>query len=93
MANTTKVVKRSVKGKKEKPEKKCRTVAVFMARIYSAMAQETQRGMDDAAMAHGVKLIYFTSFSDEFSSLTYPQMEFYDKGDLAFFEPSGSGCV
>ena len=76
------IVSKQNKKDMEKNGKR-KTVAVFLSRIYSSMVRDTEKGLTEAALKAGIKLIFFTSFSDEFSYKDYPQMEFYDKGDLA----------
>ncbi len=61
-------------------------VAVFVADMYGAMIRETQNGLNDAALEAGVKLIYFASFSDDFSRMAYDQYAKYDEGDIVSFE-------
>ncbi len=61
-------------------------VAVFVADMYGAMIRETQLGLNETAMKAGIKLIYFASFSDDFSRRTYDQYAKYDEGDIVSFE-------
>ena len=61
-------------------------VAVFSATIYEPMMRSIQAGINKAALENGVKVIYFSSFSDEFSSKTYDQYKRYDRGDVVSFE-------
>ena len=51
-------------------------IAVFVLNMYGAMINDVQRGLNEAAFEENVKLIYFASFSDGFSS------EFYDQSFL-----------
>ena len=50
------------------------------------MTREMQHGINDAALAGGVKVIYFAIFSDSFSSKYYDQYVMYDEGDIVAFE-------
>ncbi len=61
-------------------------VAVFVSDMYGAMIRETQAGLNEAAVQKGIKLIYFVSFSDDFSRESYDQYAEYDKGDIVSFE-------
>ena len=63
-----------------------RKVAVFSSNIYETMTREMQHGINDAALAGGVKVIYFAIFSDTFSSKYYDQYVMYDEGDIVAFE-------
>jgi len=60
-------------------------VAVFSSNIYEPMSRAIQDGINRAAAETGVKVIYFTSFSDSFSNKIYDQYIQYDKGDVAAF--------
>ena len=48
-------------------------IAVFTANIYEPMVRSIQEGINKAAAETNVKVIYFTSFSDSFSSKIYTQ--------------------
>lgn len=65
---------------------KRKKIAVFTSNIYEAMTSDMQAGINKAAMEEGVKVIYFTSFSDTFSSKIYDQYHKYDEGDTVCFE-------
>ena len=60
-------------------------VAVFLANIYKDMTKETQNGIIEAAKSKGIKLIFFTSFNDNYSSKKYIRYKNYDKGDMSVF--------
>ena len=60
-------------------------IAVFTANIYEPMARSVQEGINKAASETNVKVIYFTSFSDSFSSKIYTQYQKYDEGDVVSF--------
>jgi DNA-binding LacI/PurR family transcriptional regulator len=62
-----------------------KNVAVFIANIYRNMTKETQYGLIDAAREHNIKLIFFTSFNDNYSSTKYIRYKNYDKGDMSVF--------
>ena len=61
-------------------------VAVFSANIYEPMTHAIQEGIIKAARELDVKLIFFASFSDSFSSEIYEQYATYDEGDVVVFE-------
>ena len=46
----------------------------------------TQKGINAAALDCGVKVIYFSSFSDSYSGRNYDEYEKYDKGDNVSFD-------
>ena len=56
------------KDRKDKKDRK--KVAVFTANIYRDMAKDTQYGLIQAAKREGVKLLFFSAFSDNFSTFT-----------------------
>ena len=60
-------------------------IAVFTANIYEPMVRSIQEGINKAAAETNVKVIYFTSFSDSFSSKIYTQYQKYDEGDVVSF--------
>ena len=60
-------------------------LAVFTANIYEPMVKAIQDGIKTAALEENIKVFYFTSFSDKFSSKVYSQYERYDKGDVVSF--------
>ncbi len=61
-------------------------IAVFTANIYRDMVKETQYGLIQAAKREGVKLLFFSAFSDNFSTFTkYTQFTTYDTGDFAVY--------
>jgi len=61
-------------------------IAVFVLNMYGAMISDVQRGLNEAAFEEDVKLIYFASFSDGFSSEFYDQYVKYDEGDIVSFK-------
>lgn len=61
-------------------------VAVFSPNIYEPMTHAIQEGISKAALEHGIKVIYFASFSDSFSNKIYDQYQHYDEGDTVSFE-------
>ena len=63
-----------------------RKIAVFISDIYGAMIRDMQEGINAAAIERGVKVIYFASFSDGFSSEFYDQYVKYDEGDIVSFK-------
>ena len=63
-----------------------RTVAVYTANMYRDMVKETQYGLIQAAKREGVKLLFFTAFSDNFSTFTKDtEFTLYDVGDFAVY--------
>ena len=61
-------------------------IAVFTGNIYRDMVKETQYGLIQAAKREGVKLLFFSCFSDNFSTFTkFTQFTNYDKGDFAVY--------
>ena len=65
---------------------KRRKIAVFISNIYGAMIREMQDGINAAALENDIKVIYFASFSDGFSSKIYNQYVHYDEGDVVSFQ-------
>ena len=63
-----------------------RKIAVFTSHVYEQMSGMMQKGLIDAAKAHGVKLIFFASFGDSYSSRDYCEFSKYDKGDRVCFD-------
>ena len=61
-------------------------VAAFIADIYRDMVKETQYGTIMAAKRFGVKLLFFASFSDNFSNAQYSRLSNYDIGDSAIYK-------
>ncbi len=60
-------------------------LAVFTANIYEAMVRSIQSGIKTAALENDIKVIFFTSFSDSFSSKVYDKYKKYDEGDVVSF--------
>ena len=67
-------------------EKKRIKIAVFSSNIYESMTTDMQRGINAAAKDTGCKVVYFCSFSDNFSSRVYSQYAKYDAGDTVCFD-------
>ncbi|MBO4494443.1 MAG: GGDEF domain-containing protein [Clostridiales bacterium] len=65
---------------------KRKKIAVFSSNIYEPMVHAITQGINKAALETGVKIIYFTSFSDSFSNKIYEQYLLYDEGDVVCFE-------
>jgi len=61
-------------------------IAVFTSHVYEPMCALTQKGINAAAVDCGVKVIYFSSFSDSYSGRNYDEYENYDKGDNVSFD-------
>ena len=60
-------------------------VAAFIADIYRDMVRETEYGTIQEAMRNNVKLLFFASFSDNFSTVEYTHLTNYDVGDSAIY--------
>ena len=61
-------------------------IAVFTSHVYEQMSGMMQKGLIDAAMKYGVKLIFFASFGDSYSSKSYGEFSKYDEGDKVSFD-------
>ena len=61
-------------------------IAVFTSHVYEQMSGMMQKGLIDAALKHGVKLIFFASFGDSYSSKNYNEFSKYDEGDKVSFD-------
>jgi len=61
-------------------------IAVFTSHVYEQMSGMMQKGLIDAAMEYGVKLIFFASFGDSYSSRNYGEFSKYDEGDRVSFD-------
>lgn len=60
---------------------KMKKIAVFLSHVYEPMAGLMQKGVKAAALERGVKVIFFASFSDSYSSKNYTEYAKYDEGD------------
>ena len=65
---------------------KRKVVAAFIADIYQDMVKETEYGSIQEAKRQNVKLLYFASFSDNFSNTEYTRFSNYDVGDVAIYK-------
>ena len=63
-----------------------RKIAVFTSHVYEQMSGQMQKGLIDAALKYGVKLIFFASFGDSYSSRNYGEFSKYDAGDRVCFD-------
>lgn len=61
-------------------------IAVFTSHVYEQMSVMMQKGLIDAARKYGVKLIFFASFGDSYSSRNYGEFSKYDEGDCVSFD-------
>ena len=61
-------------------------IAVFTSHVYEPMSGMMQKGINDAALDCGVKVIYFASFSDSYSVRNYDEYTKYDQGDNVSFD-------
>ncbi len=65
---------------------KRKKIAVFNANIYRDMVKETQYGLIQTALRENVKLLFFSSFSNNFSTnKKYTKFTNYDIGDYAIY--------
>lgn len=60
-------------------------IAVFISALYEGMVKETVNGLLDAARDEDVKLIFFTSFADNYTSKNYDLYQDYDIGDFVVY--------
>ena len=61
-------------------------IAVFTSHVYEQMSGMMQKGLIAAAKEYGVKLIFFASFGDSYSSKNYAEFSKYDEGDKVSFD-------
>lgn len=61
-------------------------IAVFTSHVYEAMSGLMQKGINAAALEHGVKIIYFAGFSDSYSYKNYGEYTRYDEGDNVSYD-------
>ena len=61
-------------------------IAVFTSHVYEQMCGLMQKGIRKAALDLGVKVIFFASFSDSYSSRNYAEYAKYDEGDNVSFD-------
>ena len=61
-------------------------VAVFTSHVYEPMSGLMQKGIKTAALEHNIKVIFFASFSDSYSSRNYGEYSRYDEGDNVSFD-------
>lgn len=59
--------------------------AAFVSGIYTEMVRQTLEGMIESARESGAKLLFFTSFADNFSSRQYDRYRDYDAGDFVVY--------
>ena len=60
-------------------------VAVFISALYENMVRETVEGLLSAAKDENVKLVFFTSFADNYTSKNYDLYQVYDIGDFVVY--------
>ncbi len=63
-----------------------KVVAAFIADIYQDMVKETEYGTISQALEDDIKLLFFASFSDNYSSTEYTRFSNYDIGDVAIYK-------
>lgn len=68
------------------PVGKRRKIAVFTSHVYEPMSGLMQKGIKAAALDRGVKVIFFASFSDSYSSRNFEEFSRYDEGDSIAFD-------
>ncbi len=61
-------------------------IAVFTSHVYEQMSGQMQKGIIDAALERGLKIIFFASFGDSYSSKQYGEFSGYDEGDTVSFD-------
>ncbi|MBR3056731.1 MAG: GGDEF domain-containing protein [Clostridiales bacterium] len=61
-------------------------IAVLTSHVYEQMSGLMQKGINAAALEHGVKIIYFASFSDSYSNRSFGEYTRYDEGDNVSFD-------
>lgn len=61
-------------------------IAVFTSHVYEPMSGLMQKGIIDAALKEGIKVIFFASFSDSYSNRFYKEYSRYDEGDKVSFD-------
>ena len=61
-------------------------IAVFTSHVYEQMSGQMQKGIIDAALKYGIKVIFFCSFGDSYSSRQYGEFSGYDEGDTVSFD-------
>ena len=61
-------------------------IAVFTSHVYEQMSGQMQKGIVDAALKFGLKVIFFCSFGDSYSSKQYGEFSGYDEGDTVSFD-------
>ena len=60
-------------------------IAVFISALYEGMVRETVEGLLSAADGKKEKLLFFTSFADNFTSKNYDLYQVYDIGDFVVY--------
>lgn len=76
----------AIKNEEKRPaaaERK--TIAVFISALYEEMVRETVEGLLNAANNENVKIIFFTSFADNYTSRNYDLYQSYDIGDFVVY--------
>ena len=63
-----------------------KVVAAFIADIYCDMVKETQYGNIKEAIRNNVKMLFFASFSENYSNTEYTRLSSYDIGDVAIYK-------
>jgi len=61
-------------------------IAVFTSHIYDHMCILMQKGIEDAARAHGIKIIFLTSFGDSYTNLEHSDFSRYDNGEAVAYD-------
>ncbi len=59
--------------------------AVFLSNLYGDMVRDTTEGVVSEARKNGVKLLFFTSFADDYTSKHYDRYLDYDMGDFVVY--------
>lgn len=61
-------------------------IVVFTSHIYDQMCILMQKGIEDAARAHGIKIIFLTSFGDSYTNLEHSDFSRYDNGETVAYD-------
>ena len=60
-------------------------IAVFISALYEGMVRETVEGFLKEAAGEDIKLLFFTSFADNYTSQNYDLYQDYDIGDFVVY--------
>ena len=60
-------------------------IAVFISALYEDMVRETVEGLLSEASRENMKILFFTSFADNYTSRNYDRYQDYDTGEFVVF--------